>query len=93
MKKLILAFLSIIIIAYQFSFYQTYWVKDELVYFSPAVANIYWISAGVSGVLLGTYSVLKYKNRDAVFILTMVPLFTGFLILGLFALATFITSM
>lgn len=93
MKKKLLITLSLISFCYQYSFFYTYWIKDELVNYNPMIANIYWITAGLFGILLGIYGIFKYKVKDSAFYSAFITLFAGLPILGLFVLASFITSM
>ncbi|MFL0498350.1 hypothetical protein [Priestia megaterium] len=93
MKKRILIILSLLSFAYQYSFFNTYWLKDELVNFNPLVADIYWITAGSFGIGIGLYAFIKYKTNDLAYFFSSLTLLIGLPILGLFVLASFITSM
>ena len=93
MRKKILIVLLLISFAYQYSFFNTYWIKDELVTYNPIIADIYWISAGLFGIFLGIYAMFKYKITDFAFFFSFLTFLVGLPIIGLFAIALLITSM
>lgn len=93
MKKILLIVLSLMSLAYQYSFYNTYWIKDELVNFNPIIADIYWITTGLFGITLGIYSIFKYRVKDFAYLISLLTFGVGLLILSIFVLASFITSM
>ncbi|OIK12643.1 hypothetical protein [Bacillus sp. MUM 13] len=93
MKKKVFAGLSLISLLYQFSFLYTYWMKDELTELSPEIADLYWITVGLFGIAIGIYVFIKYRVPDIAFLFSLVTCFLGVPILGLFVLATIVTSM
>jgi hypothetical protein len=84
MKKKVIIILSLISLAYQFSFYNTYWIKDELVNLNLLIADIYWITAGLFGITLGIFVLLKYKVNVLATLISSLTFIIGLLILGLF---------
>jgi hypothetical protein len=54
---------------------------------------MYWFTAGLFGVSLGTYAMFKYKVQDSAYLFSTLTLLMGLPILGLYGLASFITSM
>ena len=77
---------------YQISFLYFYFT-EKLVDFNSRFADTYWITAGLFGVIIGAYSMIKVNIGLFGKILALIALFFGFGLIGLLFLALAITSM
>ncbi|KOO48636.1 hypothetical protein [Priestia koreensis] len=93
MNKKRLMILSILSLAYQYSFFHIYWIKDDLISLDPIMADIYWLTAGLFGVILGMYALLIYRALDSSSLVAIITFIIGILTLGLLILAALVTSM
>lgn len=77
---------------YQVSFLYSYFT-EQLVDFNLGLARTYWITAGLFGVIIGTY--ILFKVNIGVFgkILAFIVMVFGIGLIGLWLLALAITSM
>ncbi|MGG3940957.1 hypothetical protein ABEV54_05775 [Peribacillus psychrosaccharolyticus] len=84
--------LVVISFVYQVSFLYIY-LTERLVDFNSIFADTYWITAGLFGVIIGAYIMIKVNIGLFGKILAFIVMFFGFGLLGLLLLALAITSM
>ena len=77
---------------YQISFLYFYFT-DKLVDFNSRFADTYWITAGLFGVIISAYIMIKVNIGLFGKIVALIVMFFGFGLIGLLLLALAITSM
>lgn len=77
---------------YQVSFLYIYFT-EKLVDFNSRFSDTYWITAGLFGVIIGAYIMIKVNIGLFGKILAFIVMFFGFGLIGLLLLALAITSM
>lgn len=82
----------IIVFIYQIAFLYTYFT-EVLPKFNIIIANIYWISAGVLGIIIGLTIMLKVNVNLLGRVLALIILLIGIELIGLLLMASAITSM
>ena len=85
-------FLLVLSFFYQVSFLYIYFT-EKLVDFNSRIADTYWITAGLLGVIIGANIMIKVNIGLFGKILAFIVMFFGFGLLGLLLLASAITSM
>ncbi|MCX7711098.1 MAG: hypothetical protein N2484_14770 [Clostridia bacterium] len=85
----ILRLVTLIAVLLQVTFWVLY-LSSILTKFQEWVAEVYWVGAGIAGVIIGIFGAIKFSRKV---VPSYISLIGGSLLIALYLLARFITSM